>query len=105
MSFCYESIMKIQNFFTLRLVLNAIGAITIILTVTEALNGRTALWRNIFLEDTMVIQTLVEGNPPLFFVGVIIWLILGISMFFLPAQKNQTFKMRYQAIIQKIKKR
>ncbi len=95
--------MKIQNFFTLRLLLNSIGTITIIITLKEALNGRATLWRTIFLENTMVNRTWVEANPPLFFIGVVIWLLLGMSMFFMPTQKNQTFKMRYQAIIQNLR--
>ena len=97
--------MKIQNFFTLRLLLNAIGTIIIIITIKEALNGRAALWYNVFLEDFMLGKTLIEGNPPLFFLGIIIWLLLGISMFFMPAKSNETYKIRWQKLIQKFKKR
>ncbi|MCH9845370.1 MAG: hypothetical protein K0U39_07660 [Alphaproteobacteria bacterium] len=97
--------MKIRNFFTLRLLLNIVGGITITITMQDALNGRSVLWRTIFLEDATLGRTLVEGNPLLFFLGVIIWLIIGISMFFIPAQSQETFYMRWQKLMQKFKKR
>ncbi|MCH9853705.1 MAG: hypothetical protein K0U45_09410 [Alphaproteobacteria bacterium] len=98
--------MKIRKFFTLRLLLNIVGLIIIIITVLDASKGRSVLWRVVFLHDTRISpDASAEGNPTLFFIGIIVWLIIGISLFFMPAKSGETYQMRWQKLIQKFKKR
>ncbi len=85
----------------LRNFLNLTGVITIIWTLFDASNGHSLLWKTIFLETQNVREDVVLGTPILFTIGVVVWLLLGLSLFFIPASKEETYQMRFKTIKEK----